>query len=201
MQKTTKKIIAREFLYLLGTITVFFIVTLICSWLSERNFQEQNELKTEIQKLTEYQKLPYRLRTFYYINNGINKDPSEKWKKREKFISDMKVKRLALDIYDFMKPKFDPNKLYEVISEKNATEKIDSSKRNFLTQIAKDKESESYLQKIILKEKELEKVKNSVLNKMGTKEAIILGVILLSIFFLLRYLIYATKWSIRQLKE
>jgi hypothetical protein len=170
--------------------------------LSERNYKEQNKLESEIEKLTENENLPYRLKVFYFINNEIIKSSSEKMENREKFISDMKNKKDASEIYaTFIKPKFDPNKPYKIVSEKEITKNVDSSENKFLTQIAKDKESENYLQKILVKEKEIEKLKSSVLNGMGTDETIVFGIILFSIFFVLRYLMYATKWSIKQLKE
>jgi hypothetical protein len=186
MQKTTKKIIAREFLYLLGTTIVFFIVVFIWIRLSERNYQEQNKLESEIEKLTEYENLPYRLKVFYYLNNEIIESTSEKIENKEKFISDLKSKKEASEIYKFLKEK----------------QHIKISETEYLTKISKDTESEKYLKDILPLEKELEKAKNSFFNgNVYTDDMGVFGLILFSIFFLLRYLVYGTKWSIKQLKE
>ncbi|HEU4496329.1 MAG TPA: hypothetical protein VFR70_04690 [Flavobacterium sp.] len=201
MQKTTKKIIAREFLFLLGTTTLFFIALFIWIWLYERNYQSQNKLTSEIESLTSYEKLPYRLKIFYHLNNEVYTSSSEKIVNRKEFISDLKDDTVALKIYNTLKLKDEPN--YQTVSVEDIQKTTDPNAKQFLIRIAKDKESETYLQKLAVKEKELEEVKNSAFNGMGKddEKAIILGLILLSIFFLLRYLVYAVRWSFRQLKE
>ena len=50
MNKTTKKIIAKEFLFLLGTTILFFVM--LFAWISliDSNYNKRNEIRTEIEK-------------------------------------------------------------------------------------------------------------------------------------------------------
>ncbi len=190
MKDSTKKIIAREFLFLLGTIILFFVVIFIWASLNDSINDKEYELKQEIKSLTEYKKLPYRLRVFYYINNNIIEYSWDKMKDSEKFISDLKENEYASEIYDYIKKK----------------RNIEIDKEQYLKLISKDTVSEQYLTKLLPKllplEKKLDKIKDSFFNhSVGGDEALGLGILIFSIFFLLRYLIYATKWSIRQLKK
>lgn len=154
--------------------------------LNEASNDKEYELNQKIEKLTEYEKLPYRLRVFYYINNDIIKNSWDKMEDSEKFISDLKDKEEASDIYDYIK--------------ENGNIGID--KEQFIERISKDNESEQYLTQILPLEEELKKTKNSFFNDwVDDDEVLGLGLILFSLFFLLRYLIYATKWSVKQLKQ
>lgn len=82
-----KKILAREFLFLLGTAILFFIILFFWIMLNDLNKDREYELENRIEELTEYEKLPYRLRVFYYINKDILKYSNDKMKDSEKFIS------------------------------------------------------------------------------------------------------------------
>ena len=186
MNKKTKKIIAKEFLFLLGTTILFFVVLFIWVMLHESNYDKKNELKDKISELTIYEKLPYRLRVFYYINNDIIKNSWDKMSDSEKFIFYLKDKKQASETYEYIKEKGN----------------ISITKDEFLEKISKDSKSENYLTKIQPLERKLEETKDSFFNiSIGDDEILGLGVFLFSIFFLLRYLIYGTKWSIKQLKE
>lgn len=186
MNKKTKKIIAKEFLFLLGTTILFFIILFIWIILNDSNRDKEYKLKDKIEKLTESEKLPYRLRVFYYINNDITENSWNKMKDSEKFISDLKDTENASKIYDYIKEKGN----------------ISSTKDEFLDKISKDNESENYFTKILPLETELKKTEDSFFNSsIRDEEIFVLGIFLFSIFFLLRYLIYGTKWSIKQLKE
>ena len=78
MKQENKKIIAREFLFLLGTTILFFVILFIWIMLNEANNDKEYELNQKIEKLTEYEKLPFRLTVFYYINNDIIKNSWDK---------------------------------------------------------------------------------------------------------------------------
>lgn len=186
MKDSTKKIIAREFLFLLGTTILFFVVLFIWTSLNDSNNDKEYEVKQEIESLTEYEKLPYRLRVFYYINNDIIEYSWDKMKDSEKFISDLNDKENASKIYDYIKEKGN----------------IGINKEQYLKRISGDTESEKYLTKVLPLEKRLDKIKSSFFNNsVGDDEALGLGLWIFSVFFLLRYLIYTTKWSIKQLKK
>lgn len=189
MNKNTKKIIAKEFLFLLGTTILFFVVLFAWTMLSDSNSDRKYEIKQEITELTQANELPYRLRVFYFVNKDILNNSS--WNKMEdsgKFISDLKTDPgIVSSIYSFIKE----NDSGMTITEEEFKEKV----RN-------DKESETYLTKITSLEKELEKTKASIFSgSVGDDEILGLGLTLFSIFFLLRYLIYATKWSVKELKQ
>ena len=185
MNKRTKKIIAREFLILLGTSLLYLIILFSWVMLNNSNYDKKYQLEQRIEKLTEYEKLPYRLRVFYYINNEILKMSWEKMKDSKKFILDIKDEVEASKTYNYIKNNSD----------------ITIDKKEFISRISKDNQSEKYLEKIIPLEKELKKRNSSFFsNSITDKKVIGLGIILWTVFFLFRYLFYITKWSIKQLR-
>jgi hypothetical protein len=108
----------------------------------------------------------------------------------EKFISDLKDKEQASELYEYLK--------------ENGG--VSNTKEQYLESISEDTESEKHLTELLTiekeLEKELEKTKDSFFNSsVGENERLELGFMIFSIFFLFRYLIYGTKWSIKQLKE
>lgn len=147
MKQRSKKIIAREFLFLLGTSIFYFLLLFIWSSIKDSNQLKQLEIKNNIEQLTSYEKLPYRLRTFYYINNDIIKNHYNKMTDSKKFISVIKD-------YD------EAEKIYLYIKEKGT---IGIDKSEFFKRITEDKESENYLTKILPLEKELSKLESSFL--------------------------------------
>jgi|GEM_PF-6093316 len=187
MHQIIKKIVAKEFLYLLSTTLIYFAILFTWTILSESSKEKEYQIKQEIQDLTEPEKLPFRLKMFHFLNNDLlNTDSWEKMEDPEKFISDLKTNPEIIST------------LYSFVKEKNKT----ISKEIFENKINNDTESETYLAKIIAKEKELEKTQNSIFNNtIGDDELLWLGVTLFSFIFLLRYIIYGTKWSFKQLKE
>ena len=153
--------------------------------LNNSNYDKKYQLEQRIEKLTEYEKLPYRLRVFYYINNEILKMSWEKMKDSKKFILDIKDEVEASKTYNYIKNNSD----------------ITIDKKEFISRISKDNQSEKYLEKIIPLEKELKKRNSSFFsNSITDKKVIGLGIILWTVFFLFRYLFYITKWSIKQLR-
>jgi hypothetical protein len=188
MNMKTKKIIAKEFLFLLGATILFFVVLFIWTMLHESNYNKTYVLKEKIEELTEYEKLPYRLKLLYYIKNEVTDDYGIKYnlEDSEKFISELKDKEQASEIYDYL----------ERIGN------VSNTKEKYLEKISKDTESEKHLTELLTIEKELEKTKDSFFNRyVGNNEILELGFMIFSMFFLFRYLIYGTKWSIKQLKE
>ncbi|WP_282035495.1 hypothetical protein [Saccharicrinis aurantiacus] len=181
MNKKTKKIIAREFLFILGT-AILFLLVVFASYL---NTEKQTKLETEIKNLTQSEKLPYRLYIYYYINDNILKGTGKKISNPERFISILNKDSLRSSL------------IYDDIKSKGS---IDISKENFLKRISDDNESEKYYLSVLHPlENKLSRIKNSFLNEVDN--IIVYGYSLLLIFFAIRYLIYMLFWSIKQLKE
>jgi len=109
MKDSNKKIFAREFLFLLGTIILFLVVFFAWVMLHNSNDAKESELKQKIENLSEHGKLPYRLRVFANINERIIKSSLGKMKDRAKFISDLKDYEFASKTYDYIKENDDVN--------------------------------------------------------------------------------------------
>jgi len=188
MKNNIKKIIAKEFLFLFGTVIQFILVLFVWTLLNNLNHDKEYELKQKIEKLTKYENLSFRLKLFYYLKNEVTDEFGIKYNHGEKdiFISNLKDNKKALKVYDLLK--------------ENGNIRI--NQEEYLSRISKDIESEKHLNKVSSLEKELEKTKDSFFNDCVCDDKILrFGQILFSLFFLLRYLIYGTKWSIKQLKE
>ncbi|WP_439132514.1 hypothetical protein [Polaribacter sp.] len=192
-----KKVIAKEFLFLLGSIILSVLIFLIWSLLININQNKENDLIQKVDKLNKYKNLPYKLKMFHFLKNGVPNIYNEKHKleEREQFIYKIKKREKSNQIYDFIKE----NGFLEIIKkdfyDKNLKEE------DFYNKIIKDTKSEKYLNEIKVSEKELEKTKKSLFNKNIYNEEILgICLVVFSVFFILRYLIYGTKWSIKQLK-
>src|SRR4051812_26918179 len=79
MTNNAKKIIAREFLILLGSVILFFIIAIICSSIASSNEDKINteiiKLKSELNNKESLDSLSFRLQTSYLI---IGKYPEYK---------------------------------------------------------------------------------------------------------------------------
>jgi hypothetical protein len=243
-----KKTIAKEFLFLLGTTILFFVVVVfIWVMLTEFNNDKESELKQEIENLTDGNLKPVSentqgIKTFikeYLQREGVENGDEKVEKilstynndsdkiidaigKRAK-IKDMNLFRTKIyDYYGLTKndktqpvdelntqPKLQYDKevdkqISDTINPQDPKRAAPSNEEDEFT-VLSSKEADKVLAALSSKEaleKELEKTKKSFFNeRIGGGEVLGLGIILFSIFFLLRYLIYGTKWSIRQLKE
>ncbi|UII27641.1 hypothetical protein LVD15_04235 [Fulvivirga maritima] len=182
MNKGSKKIIAREFLFIIGTCVVY--IMLIVSWdiLYRSNYRDREEINKQIDELIDFESLPYRLKVYYFIKENFSVDMPG----RIEFIGDLKDQTLALKTYEYLK---DNNK-------------VNSSEDQFLEKIHNDKESERYLVNIQTLENQLKQNRENLFFKGVTEDMMILiAIYLIGIVFIFRYLIYATRWSIKQLKE
>lgn len=205
MKKLTKKIIAREFLFLLTSIVLFF--TLLLLWV----FLEKTT-DTKIITITEK------------IEQTTNKLPSNKIVLIESFRSELDtiVQKMTEDheseeniqsVVNYFKDKYGipeyalSAKFEKMISEtqKKETDYKELMKiiKNYREDFNRNREKyDSNLAQLSKLKKELEAKKNSFFYKeIENNDLINLGVIIISFLFGFRYFFYATKWSLKQLKE
>ncbi|WP_298512331.1 hypothetical protein [uncultured Kordia sp.] len=186
MKQVYKKVIAREFLFLLGSTILFFATFFIWLYLGKINRDKQEKIQIEINQLKEYENMPYRLKVLLFVKENI--DYENRKISSIEFISSLKKDSLfAYNIFSLLK--------------KHDNE-ITISKQDFFRKIVKDNKSENYLKKISLQENKLRHVQNSFFNNgISNREIEELIIIFVIIFFGIRYLFYATKWSLKQFKS
>jgi hypothetical protein len=184
MTKTYKKIIAREFLYLLFT-TVLGILILICTvYLNAYYRQCSFSKRNEAFDLIDAKDIPIRLRFFLFVNQPLDMHDEIYWFGSEDFIAEMKVR--------------DNSDYYSLLVSNGHF--VASSKEQFQKMILEDVSSEEYLALIKLKFRESEEYTcKQICDSQG--EMIDMWTILFLLLFALRYLIYATVWSIHTLKN
>ena len=186
MNKTIKKIFAREFLVLLCTVVVFIITTIVLLFISDSNDEKEWALKEQIHELTAPKEPPYRLNLYYYINEELIGPYGEgKIEDRESFISALHSdKEYTSHLYDWMLQK---------------GYRGNTTKAEYLERIIEDTDSEKYLEQLMKVEYELKDTEKS-LDFGDDQDVVALMVSLFSFTFLLRYLYYATRWSVKELK-
>jgi len=187
MKKTTKKTLAREFLILLGSSILFFIIIFSWDGLNSLNYNKRNRLQNELKELSQ----------------------NETTRLLDKFIETEKTYNKWSDVFDdfpeFKKLKEEALKdYYETVMSnkyKNDRLKLQSKFPEFGFSnygLPNDVNELEYKEK----ESKLKKLKNSFFNSFIDDDEILgVGIFILSLFFALRYLIYATKWSFKQLKD
>ncbi|MET4082847.1 hypothetical protein ABIB40_002811 [Pedobacter sp. UYP30] len=182
----TKKIFAREFLFLLGTVILYFIITFLLMFIIKSKREKLLKIQDEISSISKNEKLPFRLKVYDYLNSELDTNSKNKFYESANFISNLKSDEVMADeMYVYL---FNNKKTTLTLSE-------------FKAAIKKDVDSERYLKEITVLEKKVENNKDSFFYTSISKDKIIsIGIALFSIFFLLRYLIYGTKWSLKQLK-
>ena len=136
--------------------------------------------------------MPYRIRIFYIINERFINNEDDKIKHPEEFISKLLDEKFANRWYDYVEEKT-PNK--SLIAQ--------VTKEDFKNRIRNDTESEQYLENI-------QKLKTTRDNKLRRQYEFynswrpvntkISASTIAFIFFFLRYIIYATIWSWKQIK-
>ncbi|WP_418636856.1 hypothetical protein [Winogradskyella sp.] len=185
-----KKIIAREFLVLLGTVFLFCIVFFSWAKLTDYNNKRHSELEKNIPNHYTYKNLPLRLRIFYTMNDSIK---SNSWKTMEPTVSNY-ISKLQTDSL-FV------NSTYEklVYEYPKATITFEL----FKERIRNDVKSKKHLQYLISTETEIEDIEESWFYGQYnlSKKALKFSYVFLIIFFILRYIYYAVIWSVKQLKE
>ena len=245
MNTKTKKIIAREFIYLVIATILFFIIFFGCLYFQGRNYKSSKEIKNKIENITDVlpkkQLLWIELSESKFYFDSYNKFQLkysdvvnqkflyQQLKSNElytKSLNDFRLKYFRQDlayedIYKLYRNKngwvtegkFNSllkdsevlNWLYKRFVETGYNGTFtDFKKLIFGTEDKVLSESElrnkfEYIKKL---ERKLEQKKSSIFNNsFGDDEIFGIASVIFSILFLLRYLIYGTKWSIKQLKD
>jgi hypothetical protein len=205
MKKSTKKIIAREFLFLLSSIVLFFIVILIWNSLNNSSNKEVETISTEIENIKRI--IPsneivlaesFRIELDTIVLRMTNAMESEK--------SIQSVVDLYKEMYGIPEYAFN-SKIENIILEKKQEGDTDKELKKIIENYKKEfdlkrtDQGKNYEQLTKLK-KELKNIKSSFFqNSIESAYIINLIAIILSILFGLRYIYYGTKWSVKQLKE
>lgn len=244
MTTKTKKIIAREFIYLIVTTILFLIVFFCCLYLFERNDKLSKEIKNKIEAIddslpkkqllwielsdiefytdsykefqtkyssVENQKFLYQqlknnniytkslsdFRLKYFRKDLANEDIYELYRNEYGWVSEEKFNSLL------KKPEV-VNWLYKKFVETGYKHSFTDFK-NLISgtehKVLSNSELKREFEKRKKLEEDLEKKENSIFNgSFGDDEIFAIGLIVFSLLFLLRYLIYGIKWSINQLK-
>jgi len=231
MKQTTKKIIAREYLFLLGSIILFFIILFLWMFLESRNDRKISEIQNEIATIE---------KEFQINNLDLNKifDFKENSEKLYQVINERSLYTKSFEEFnEQFSSKEKQIKLYNGVKEEGLYTK---SQKEFLNEYFSYPENniEKELQKLLYEAKDngtsysrineiiyrylaknndsykqnLERVKELKVELKGRKESFFnsgiykdnvigLGLLIFSIVFCFRYLIYAAKWSFMQLKK
>ncbi|MBK5213544.1 MAG: hypothetical protein JJE55_07790 [Flavobacteriaceae bacterium] len=192
MNKKQKKIIAREFLILIGTGILFIIIYFM--WFQLHGFNIEKENRIEVK-----------------VSDTFNKEP---FISLERFVNSYEEDDaiFAASTWESRMAEFPELKKYEEQSLKDYVATVKSEKyKNELILNSKFPEfgftdkglPESSNQNVYFNQiNELEKTKKSFFNKDITRDKIYnLLYILIFITFILRYLIYCVKWSIKQVRQ
>lgn len=248
----SKKIIAREFLFLLSSILIVLTLMLIANYKYNLNIKNKRELSN----LTKIDNLPKRLAVYeiqykYAINNTVIKDAYTLFaqsgydgdinkfknlievndeafqdayklfvqhvyiKNKNEFAVFIGKKRVNVKRINTITSFPDKKSFIEKIKDENiASEYYDltygnfdntQNKSLFLKSIKEDKiESEKTILKITELEEKIKNYKTSTLFMYSLNSSSLLQNIIFIVFlvlFLIRYVIYGTVWSVKQLKK
>lgn len=194
MKKIIQKVIAREFLFLLGSMFLFPIIFFSWSNLSDSNQDIERKLENKIKSMTEieFSEVPYTIRIFLAIDENQNN-----------FHVKLKTNEFRKDIMEFVSEiNKNPEKLnetYSYIYDNYHNTGFSHTKDSFIERIKNDKKSEEYIFQINKTEDELKEIRGSFFNNSINIKWIVLAIFL--ILFILRYIIHMTKWSVSQLKS
>lgn len=184
MNKNTKKIIAREFLWALSSVILLLCCFFILDNIRHKNLRQIEKFESEIEKIKKFE--PYKSLTDL-VNYASSSDEIDSYVKNNKVLSKFEKQSLLDYIATINSGKykndrivnskfpefgFDKNGLH-----KNFTKKDLKAYRNY--------------------KKEIEKIKSSMYND----DILLITFILLFFTFGIRYVFYATKWSLKQLRE
>lgn len=189
MEKNTKKIIAREFLWTLGSTIVFFLLFILWDTLHNINLREIEKHELEIEKNLQFE--PYKSLT-ELVNYSSSADEIDSYVKGHKILSKFEKQSLLDYIATINSGKYENDR---IVNSKFPEFGFD---KNGLHKNFTEKELELYRSQI----KVIEKIEASFFHS-SISNSDISGLIFIIMFFLfgIRYIYYATKWSIKQLKE
>lgn len=189
MNMKTKKIIAREFLWILSS-TILFILTIL-AWdkLHFENNKQEVELELKIKEILNFEPHSTLCKLVDSYESIVNFD---EYIRNDKVLSKLDKQAILDYITTVNSGKYDSFKiLYSKFPE------FGFDKNGFNKNFTKE-QYEVYK----TYEDELENSKNSFFNSsVSNDDIVILFLLFLLLFFGTRYLFYATKWSIKQLRE
>jgi len=182
---SSKKIIAREFLFLLSTALIGAFISLIIDQIHKVYSDRYNVKNEEVKSLVEKNNLPTRLKLYRFVHRKWNDDIYDLyyWVGAEDFITKIKG-REGVDIYNDMKLNHDFN---------------ETTLDKFQKIVSEDSISEEYLAQLKLKFSERDEFRQSSRYWDGCYYWT--WIILFLLLFALRYLIYATIWSIKTVRN
>lgn len=186
MKTATKKIIAREFLFLIAAIVLGLVIAFILHHIRNNYAENLRHKDEEYRSLVELKNMPFILYFGHFLNE-YGHERTEYWNDADKFISKVRGEE-KIEIY---------NQLLEHGVKFVAVEGS-SPYDQFLKGVNEDNSSEQYLASI--KSNITERVKLHDLGQEIGRALDMICTYLIILFFGLRYLIYATIWSIRTLK-
>lgn len=189
MKKSIKKIIAREFLFALSTVILFFVLLITFNSISDNHMDDYYSVENEIEELQEapYNEMPYRLRIYYYFKNEFGAyDLVKEIEGPNTFLEQLEDDTYALTCFQLLEKHYPSEMNFKKYKENISKDKAE---------LASDK----YVALINLKEEELSEFRSSFFYSNNIEEEGIFF-FLIALLFGFRYLIYATTWSIRQVR-
>lgn len=189
MEKNTKKIIAREFLWTLGSTIVFFILFLLWDIQHNKNLKQIEKHELEIEKIKQFE--PYKSLTDL-VNYASSADEIDSYVKGHKILSKFEKQSLLDYIATINSGKYENDR---IVNSKFPEFGFD---KNGLHKNFTEKDLEAYRSH----KREIEKIQASFFHSSIYKDDIF-GLIFIIMFFTfgIRYIFYATKWSVKQLKN
>lgn len=191
MRDIDKKIVAREFLFLLSATIFYLVIVFTLSFIKQRSIDEAWDLEAEIRRTIHQTPLPQRLKLYYFITQHpeIPKDDHEVFggmESRHQFIQRMKDEQKIFKVYNYFLHK----------------DYIQVDRTTFTSWQLNDNESEESLSELKALENKRDNIEDSFIYSIED-DAIFYGVfwIIFTLLFFLRYLFYSTKWSIKQLNN
>lgn len=189
MNTKIKKIIAREFLWTLSSTILFILTLFIWNKLHFKNNEQIVELELKIKELENFE--PHSsLNKLLYSNTSI--ENLDEYIRNNEVLSKLDKQAILDYITTVNSRKYDD---FRILHSKFPEFGFD--KNGFHRNFTKEQHEEYKIYN-----DELENAKRSFFNSSIYDDDIILLVIFFLFFFFgIRYLFYATKWSIKQLRE
>ena len=177
-----KKIIAREFLYLLGAVILFLIIFGIWSWKYSAIKDKYGDTENILTEMIVSDDVSYRVKVFDYLNQDYP-EFNEKFKNINDFVFSISNDEVS----EFW---------YNKVDERGLAQFDINTFRSFIKKDTTFSEQSKKYQKLKTR---LDNSQNSIFSKQP--EVLNIGAIIFILFFALRYLIYSIKWSLNQLQE
>ncbi|MDC0177601.1 hypothetical protein OAJ14_05580 [Polaribacter sp.] len=177
-----KKILAREFLYLLGSIILFLIIYGIWSWKYSAIKDKYGDTENILTEMIETDDVSYRVKVFHYLNQDY-----PEFKEKYKNINDFVFSISKDEVSEFWYNKLDERGL------------VQFDINYFRSKIKDDTTFSEQSKKYQKLKARYDNSHNSIFSDYP--KDLYIGYIIFILFFGLRYLIYSIKWSLNQLQK